>query len=1346
MRFSRSLAVLLALVLLAASGIAVLAQTARQLPSRRAVQMPAPALPSLGPLLAPAQRSAVPPFPPVPKDRRARRPRSAYGAYMNLVQNGATCTQPANTDIFPQNCKLTIGAKNLPGATAVYQDYVQSPNGTVAPTILGGTYTGNTDPGTGVLTLAQQGIYIVGALNTSIYAGHPAQTWDAVAYIAVGAQINFDTYADSGLTIPQENVVANGSNAVYLSANGLTPTDAYVFSIENTSDNGYCVFTAPQQGSYPNGLCPVETGSVTGVVSSTGTYTASWVPSIGTPAALQPGAYSVSLYDQTTHQRVGQQNFTVLSPTGGAPAAVVQFYDGTGGAFSTIGSETVPRVAYNGNGTGWADSNVTFVNVYNGATGLNNAHTYRVTIADPQGNVVKQFADQTPAAGALTPTSDQWGLPNNTGLPLASSYANNVYTTTIYDVTAKATVASQAWQVLGYSMLPTFPTGSNQLQAASGAGTQTSATITFTNDGNVRFGSGNADSLQKMTVTTSAPFPALTCTGGCAPILDSDHQSWTVSLTGSTGAGYTLTLTAPAGKGLKPGSNLVVPLTVTAGASSVCPSNAPCTMTSSIFPLHGNVGSGGQYVASQLQVTDNGANHSGTIVAEIVGNTANATSLQLLPGYTPYTNSHLGTYFGVPYANVYAANAYAANQPFASAAGYNIYGFAITNTSSSGSATFSAVAITLPPGIDASQVKTAGAGYSFQGVPNTTFTVTNCGGVNGIPANSFCVSNWNGNNTAIGNGGGLFYCFVDIPQSSVSFPYSPVGGIIYNGDAGFGHLINLTADGTRDVFAPKTQSGQQIPANSIAAYSLNASEMLSTVTPGSLGTNLTNNVTLQFENTPYSSDPFPDWVDGVLVEVPTPGAGQPVSSITAQAGSIAPAGWQFLNGQSSFVYGGHTYYWFGLCTNQYDTSYTLPNSIGGTTHGGDAPKADECPQSPNEQEALQPGQTFSVPLKVVTTGTSGAYTGYIFAHGGNGNGWSAGTPFTINVQTGTAASAGFSAVGTYNAGDTAPPLSAGTQPATGGDSSATYGNSFVYTVTNTGNNTIGKVEITVPGTTNTGAPGADSGGVYPTLTPAAFAGTISYTGSNGSGGCQIIGANNDYVSSSSQNANDGVIRLENCNLQPGDSVNVGFSMKMPYRVNVVYAFPTAVYSKAAPATKVAAAETWVNDTTLTITNSAVLSVAVSPSVSCTGTGWTYNTSTNLLDFGAIAASSSKTCTGAVQANVWTPLAAPYGWSLYASIDNNPATTGSAVTNEAQIAYEATGSQVQDANMTPGSNVMTVLPTSPGSGGFLVAHTTGGGTTQSYRTPYIFMTDYRVTIGTEAVASQQHTVTFTWISN
>ncbi len=212
------------------------------------------------------------------------------------------------------------------------------------------------------------------------------------------------------------------------------------------------------------------------------------MPTIGTPAALQPGAYSISLYDQTTHQRAAQRNFTVLSPAGGAAAAVVQFYDGTGVPFSTTGSETVPRVAYNGNGTAWADSNLTFVNVYNGATGLNNAHTYRVTIADPQGNVVKQFADQTPAGGALASATDQWGLPTNTGLPLSSSYTGNVYTTTIYDVTAKATVASQAWQVLGYSMLPTFPTGSNQLQAAAGNGNTTNATITFLNDGNVRFG------------------------------------------------------------------------------------------------------------------------------------------------------------------------------------------------------------------------------------------------------------------------------------------------------------------------------------------------------------------------------------------------------------------------------------------------------------------------------------------------------------------------------------------------------------------------------------------------------------------------------------------------------------------------------------------------------------------------------------------------------------------------------------------------------------------------------------------------------------------------------------------
>jgi hypothetical protein len=1343
---SRSLTVLLALVVVVMCGVsAVYAQTRSTLPTSRSSAGDARANPAVSALpvpVSPFMKKLLPPWPARPSGKGTRRVKSASGGYIK-VTTGTGCTEAAGSDIYPIGCQVTLQATSLPTSVYTYQDYVQSPNGTVSVATLGGTYTGNNDT-THALTFTTAGIYIMGALNVS------QNKWDAVIYIAVGSPVEFDTYADSALTTPAQTLVVNGSNVLYLSASGLTPTDKYVYTVENTSDNGTCVFTAPAQASYTTTdlLCNPEAPGLSGTspTPTNGTFSAQWQPTIGTPAALQVGTYSISLYDQTTHLRISQRQISLTAASGG-PQALVTFYPG-GTLFAGVAGETTPRIAYNGNGTGFADSAVTYVNVYNGGSGLTVGKSYKFTITDPQGNIVDTFT-QTAAAGGTVPGSyNQYALPTTTAIPLATIAAGNVYTTQIFDTLANATVASQAWEVLNYSTLPTFNNGSNQLQASATNGAVTDATITFLNDGITRFGATNADKIAKIVAVTNTNFPTFACTTACpTTIQDSDHQTWNVTLTGGGATAYTLTLTAPTGTGLKPGSTLVMPLQITTGATSKCPAGTPCTITTQITPLHNGIasGTGNTNITSQMQVTDSGSDHSGTIVAEIVANTVTGTALQLAPQYTPYTNTHLGSYYGFPYADLFAANAYAAGQPYTTTGAFNIYGLAITNTSSNNAAKFYELALTLPPGIDATQVTTAGNSYVVEGVQNNTFTTTSCGGQNGLPANTVCISNWSGNSgTQIGQGG-LFYCFLKIPQSSVAFPYQAIGGIIVNSDEGFGKLINLTADGTRDVFVPKTASGSAIPANSIAAYSLNAGEMLSTVTPGSLGTSLTNNVTLSFENTPYSSDPFPDYVDGVLIEVPTPSGTQPVSAISVQQNNISPAGWLFLNGNSSFVYGGNTYYWFGLCTNAYSTSYTLPDRISGTTRGGDAPASTQCSQTPNEQEALQPGQSLSVPLKVVTTNNAGAYTGYIFAHGANANGWSAGTAFTLNVATGTTASAGFSGLGTYNAANTTAALTPGQQPAIGGDSNTTYGNSYSYTVTNTGNNAIGKIDITIPGETSTGAAGADSSGVYPTLTGTAATATVAITGGNGSGSCTIT----NFTSSSSQTTNNGYIELggTGCTLNPGDSITVSFSMKMPYRVNVVYAFPTTVYARSAPTTAVAAGETWVNDQTMTITNSAVLSVVVNSGTTCTGgTGSSVNTTLNLLNFGNIAASSTETCTQAVSASVWTPLSSPYGWSLYASIDSNPARTPATPTNEALMRYNATGSTLQDPAVSGGSTTYTVIPTSPGTAGFLVGKTSSSGTSTSYRTPFIFDTDYEISIGTETVTGQQHTLTFTWISN
>ena len=54
----------------------------------------------------------------------------------------------------------------------------------------------------------------------------------------------------------------------------------------------------------------------------------------------------------------------------------------------------------------------------------------------------------------------------------------------------------------------------------------------------------------------------------------------------------------------------------------------------------------------------------------------------------------------------------------------------------------------------------------------------------------------------------------------------------------------------------------------IGAYSLNGGLMTGGVSPGSVGTSTTNTLTYNLRNTPTSSDPFPDEVDFVALEIP----------------------------------------------------------------------------------------------------------------------------------------------------------------------------------------------------------------------------------------------------------------------------------------------------------------------------------------------------------------------------------------------------------------------------------------------------------------------------------------------
>jgi hypothetical protein len=138
-----------------------------------------------------------------------------------------------------------------------------------------------------------------------------------------------------------------------------------------------------------------------------------------------------------------------------------------------------------------------------------------------------------------------------------------------------------------------------------------------------------------------------------------------------------------------------------------------------------------------------------------------------------------------------------------------------------------------------------------------------------------------------------------------------------------------------------------------------------------------------------------------------------------------------------------------------------------------------------------------------------------------------------------------------------------------------------------------------------------------------------------------------------------------------------------------------------------------------------------------------------LDFGSVANNSTTTCRQAVEVSISTTAVAPHGWDVYASIQANPATTGtppSGLTKEAAIAVSTSGNT--DAALTYGSTAMTALPTATGAGGFHVSWTTGptaGGTAHPGSSYNAFL-DLQIGMGSEMTGPQTQNLIFTWIYN
>ncbi|TAM59687.1 hypothetical protein EPN52_07050 [bacterium] len=1283
-----ALALTLALIALAAGSSASAGTTpdASRGLSRPAIAQPARLL-TPPPLVVPAPggtSSAARPLPPLPPPPVAggavRRPRSASGATFTVAPVSG-CSGNASSTVFPVGCVLQVQAVSLP-TTGNHQDYiVPAWNGT--PSTMGGSYSGATG-GVDYISIVHYGTFIVASLNLT------TNQWDAIVYLTAGVSLSFDTFGDSFLKIPRHTFTDDGSTPVYINATGLTTSHHYVVTIESTSVTGRCVFIGPTPSSLGTSLCNPNTSNVTGAnPNSSGSLTVTWTPAAG----LGSGTYSVSLFDQDQQQpdsnygeRMGQRQIALVSPSNSSRWSLVP----TGGNPSPNPAPAgTPSSVFDYDGSSdQSDKQIT------AAVGsLAASHGYIVAVSDPNGAVQYHSTINSSGAGTLSFT---WPFSNQ---QTPSNYIQNVYTLSLQDAATSGVVTTAAFQILGYSAAVQFtsPPGT-AISIATGSVT---SGMQFTNNGASSFGTNNADALQGFDLLTPAKGMVLSLNGSTScgtncqtlNVVDSQGQTWVATNVclggcGSGNAQYQLTLLPQTpGQSLAVGQSIAVSsITFTDAPGGHCTTSG-CALTTTILPVNGLTWSSStSTTAANLIYLTNG---SGTSYA--------GTGHIALIGYDQY-----GTTTAGPEGHYYTPRfkqAVYESVPSFPAQAQDVFAYTVSNTSSAGSGSITKLQVTLPASFNNTNAQVDG------GSP-ANWSVITC--PTSQPANVMCFAA-GGGNTGIAPGTNQTLWF-DVNAPTSSFSFTDVLGQAITPSS-----FTITADGTSTVFVGSTNP-QTVDSTALASYSLLSNLMTGQFSPSSVGTG-SHAVSLTLQNTSTSQDPFPDYLDAVVIQLPTANS---LSSITTST-----PGWIYEGTTSPG--GGYTDYWFGVCSTQATSGNTPPN--------------DGLPActTAQEQSALVPGATLTVSATINAGTSPGTIQAAAFAHGANGGGWSnyqygggSGTTFSLTVSSLTAA-VGFNQLGTYGSPTLVP---VNTTPAIGADSDLTYGNSYVYAIQNTGSVNVTSATITVPGTDTAGGSGADSSGQAWQIT------SVPTLSGSGFSGCSVT----SYASATAPSTNGSIaIGGASCALTPGSTMYVSFSAKAPYKVNDTYQFSTRVTGGGAG--PLAASERWWSDSdvNMVLTGNVVVTLdptnpgpgGSTPAVGCTGC--TFNTGTNTIDFGTVPNNTTTNYTDVVRVSVYTDAASPIGWQLYAVANVNPARAPSTPTNEGLTWIDsATSGGLSGMTLT---TTPSVIPTS-GNGVQLI----GTSGTTARRLPFDAINSYQVNVGTEVLAPANVTVTFTWIAN
>lgn len=1227
-----------------------------------------------------------------------RRPMAANGATIVYFADffSSACSSVVGT-LIPVGCDVYWYSNNLP-ASGTWDDYYIPAGSQTAIEASGGTYTTGNSPFNDTPAMNSTGTYVLATLNVA------KNQWESVVYVTVGGVNVFGTYADSGATVPQQQfTAANGTN-VYINATGLTQGQYYVAYVESTSGNVYCAYIAPPGAATPNpnGFCdPTTSAGIVAVVGaqSSAAITAVWPLSSTTPT----GTYSVVLYNKTTGQRLAMRQVSI---TKSGSSGAVSLVPTAGNAPLPANWPTMPpapgattKFAFNSTSE-QSDKSWTMT-----ATGLAANKTYTFTVSDPTGRVVSGPTNvSTNASGTGT---QAWPF-TNTQSP--SNYIANTYTVQMMNPSGTVD-ASQAFQILGYNALTQFKdpsTGAITTAIVLPQGQSVLTTLQFTNDGDTFFGSGNGDTLRGIAFNTGSSGiwinltdPTVTsCGASCQQqsVTDTSGQTWTVQNTcyGGNGANKGCTLTAyPATSGQVLAMNGILDIPNVqfnnVPGNSNCQSG--CTGLTAIWPTDG---------ASWSKENDSSSTNS-VYFTNGAGKTWAGTASLTHIGYRDSGN----VYYAGQETHGYTTNAtnaiYSSSSPYTTPSGYSdVWSITLANNASLGTANMTQIEIILPTAYTPSGTNTFPA---IDSSSPTQWTRITCPA--GSPATAICYKA-SGSNAGIAPGASATLYLDLSPPPPGAFSYT---------DWSFQAIVptqfQMTPSGTFTGFVPATQTYDSTAA---ATYSLNGNLITPAFSPTSAGQNTNNSMTIDVTNASTAQDPFPDYLDAIIIDLPSANA---FTSVTGM-----PAGWSLLG---TTTVGANTRYWFGLCAaqlNSADGPVTNPPPVN--------PSLPSC-GSATEAGSIAPGVTFAATGNL-QTGT-GNITGTMYAHGANGGGWSQGHTFTLSV-TPVAAAAGFSAAGGYPTGNT---VSSPNTPQIGADSDVTYGNVFTYVIKNTSSSgqNLTSAAITIPGLDVSSVLPAD--GTAWTLTN-----TPSITGS--AYGCSITGsasANRTGANSGYGAYNGGItIGGASCKIPPGSSIAVTFDAKAPYTVNDSYQFPTTVNGS------VQAAEQWQTDTIVQIILSATLSISVNPANPGPGGSMPvvncpvclFNTTTNTVDFGPVANLQTVAGGDVVRVSVYTNAGSNNGWKLYVSTNSNPANTGTPA-NEMLSAIDSSRS-APASGINFDQTAYGVVPTT--SPGMLLMDTGSGHAAQ--RAPFDELMNFEISIQGGSTAPNVSTVTYTFISN